>query len=110
MLYDKTTDGIDDEGFLSRSEDDRHQFRVILSPEDGAALGDLKETTRGFMAQMEKDLGTSLDWVAVDHWNTGHPHTHIVIRGKDRFGDDLVIAREYLTKGIRRNDDRARRS
>lgn len=102
VLYDKTADGIDDEGFLARSEDDRHQFRVIVSPEDGTELGDLKETTRSFMTQMEKDLGTSLDWVAVDHWNTGHPHTHVVIRGKDRFGDDLVIAREYLTKGMRR--------
>ncbi len=102
VLYDKTADGIDDEGFLARSEEDRHQFRVILSAEDGAELGNLKETTRAFMTQMEKDLGTSLDWVAVDHWNTGHPHTHIVIRGKDRFGDDLVIAREYLTKGMRR--------
>ncbi len=101
-LYDKTKDRISDDAFIARSEDDRHQFRVILSPEDGAELGDLQETTRAFMTQMEKDLGTNLDWVAVDHWNTGHPHTHIVIRGKDRFGDDLVIAREYLTSGMRR--------
>lgn len=53
------------------------------------------------MAQVEKDLGTRLDWVAADHWNTGHPHTHIVIRGKDALGKDLVIAREYLTQGMR---------
>src|SRR3546814_8658010 len=53
------------------------------------------------MAQMEQDLGTKLDWVAVDHFNTCHPHTHIVIRGKDEQGRDLVIGREYLTQGLR---------
>ena len=53
------------------------------------------------MAQMEHDLGTGLDWVAVDHHNTGHSHTHIVIRGKDARGKDLVIAKNYLTQGIR---------
>lgn len=53
------------------------------------------------MAQMENDLGQKLDWVAVDHHNTGHPHTHIVIRGRDGRGRDLVIARNYLTQGLR---------
>ena len=101
-LYTADRDRIADDGFLARSEDDRHQFRIILAPEDGDALGDLKETTRAFMRQAEKDLGSRLDWVAVDHWNTGHPHTHIVIRGRDARGKDLVIAREYLTQGMRR--------
>jgi len=53
------------------------------------------------MEQMEKDLGTQLDWVAVDHYNTAHPHTHIVLRGKDDKGDDLIIAREYIAHGMR---------
>lgn len=100
-LYGADGDRGDDRPFIARSEDDRHQFRVIVSPEDADQLGDLRENTRALMAQMEKDLGTKLDWVAVDHYNTGHPHTHIVIRGKDARGKDLVIAREYLTKGMR---------
>jgi len=50
---------------------------------------------------MEDDLGTKLDWVAVDHFNTGHPHTHIIVRGKDDRGKDLIIAREYITHGMR---------
>ena len=53
------------------------------------------------MTRMEEDLGTELDWVAVDHFNTGHPHTHIVVRGKDMSGADLVIARDYMTTGLR---------
>ncbi|WP_291079130.1 DUF3363 domain-containing protein [Hyphomonas sp.] len=101
-LYSKDRENVGDRDFVERSEKDRHQFRIIVAPEDGDALGDLKENTRALMAQMEKDLGTRLDWVAVDHHNTGHPHTHVVIRGKDQNGKDLVIAREYLTKGLRR--------
>jgi hypothetical protein len=53
------------------------------------------------MERMEKDLGTKLDWVAANHYNTGHPHAHIVVRGKDERGKDLIIAREYITHGMR---------
>jgi hypothetical protein len=56
---------------------------------------------RRLMAQAEKDLATRLDWLAVDHFNTGHPHSHILVRGKDDHGQDLIIAREYITKGLR---------
>jgi type IV secretory pathway VirD2 relaxase len=53
------------------------------------------------MSQMEADLGTKLDWVAVDHFNTGYPHSHVVIRGKDDLGKDLIIAQDYITDGVR---------
>ena len=53
------------------------------------------------MAQMEADLQTRLDWIAVDHLDTGHPHTHIMLRGKDERGENLVIAREYIARGMR---------
>lgn len=77
------------------------QFRFIVSAEDGAEYSDLKPLTRRFMAQMEADLGTRLDWVAVDHLDTGHPHTHIMLRGKDDKGQNLVIARDYIARGMR---------
>ncbi len=57
--------------------------------------------TRRLMAEVERDLGTRLDWIAVDHHNTGHPHSHVVIRGRDDAGKDLIIARDYLTRGMR---------
>lgn len=100
-LYDRDGEKLDDQKFLERSEKDRHQFRLVLSPEDGDQLADLKSNTRAFMARVEQDLGTKLDWVAVDHHNTGHPHTHIVIRGKDELGKDLVIAPDYIKHGFR---------
>jgi type IV secretory pathway VirD2 relaxase len=100
-LYDASSDDADLEAFLDRSDRDPHQFRFMVSPEDSVRLIDLKPFVRDLMRQMQQDLGTTLDWVAVDHFNTGHPHTHVVIRGKDDRGDDLVIARDYIGHGLR---------
>ncbi len=100
-LYSAERDRSDGKAFLERCEDDRHQFRFIVSAEDSDQYDDLKPLIRRLMAQMETDLNTKLDWVAADHFNTGHPHSHIVLRGKDDKGDDLVIAREYISHGIR---------
>jgi type IV secretory pathway VirD2 relaxase len=100
-LYSAELDAADGKAFLERGSEDRHQFRFIVAPEDGAEYQDLKPLIRRLMTQAEKDLGTRLDWVAIDHFNTGHPHSHILVRGKDEQGKDLIIAREYITKGLR---------
>ncbi|MES2291530.1 MAG: relaxase/mobilization nuclease RlxS [Pseudomonadota bacterium] len=100
-LYGPETDATDGKVFLEKCGDDRHQFRIIVSAEDGDQYEDLKPFTRRLMAQVEKDLGTKLDWVAVDHFNTGHPHTHIILRGVDDRGQNLIIAREYISHGFR---------
>lgn len=100
-LYDATSDDADGDAFRERAQGDRHQFRIIVSAEDALELDDLKPFARRLMRQVERDLDTRLDWVAVDHHDTGHPHTHIVIRGKDEMGQDLVIARDYIAHGMR---------
>lgn len=100
-LYSADKDVADGKSFLERGADDRHQFRFIVSAEEGDLYTDLKPFVRRLMAQMEEDLGTELDWVAVDHFNTGHPHSHIMLRGKDDRGENLVIAREYIGHGLR---------
>lgn len=101
QLYSADIDRADGKAFLERSSGDRHQFRFIVAAEDAAAYEDLKDFTRRLMRQMEQDLGTRLDWVAVDHFNTGHPHSHVILRGRDDRGEDLIIAREYIAKGLR---------
>lgn len=101
-LYDAASDDADGKAFLARGKTDRHQFRFIVSPEDAVEMAELRPFVRDLMARMEEDLGTRLDWVAVDHYNTGSPHTHIVLRGKDDMGRDLVIARDYIAHGLRR--------
>ena len=100
-LYDRDSDRADGKSFIERADGDRHQFRFIVSAEDGAEYEDLKPLVRRLMERMEEDLGTKLDWVAVDHHNTGHPHTHIILRGRDELDRDLIIAREYVTHGMR---------
>jgi len=100
-LYGPDTDAVDGKEFVERGREDRHQFRLIVAPEDGDRLTDLGGFTRDVMGQMEQDLGTELEWVAVDHFNTGHPHSHVVIRGKDERGKDLIIAQDYITDGVR---------
>ncbi|MCW0424708.1 relaxase/mobilization nuclease and DUF3363 domain-containing protein [Xanthomonas sacchari] len=101
QAYGPATDAADTAAFEERGREDRHQFRFIVSPEDAGQLDDLRTYTRHLMARMEADLGTRLDWVAVDHWNTDNPHTHVVLRGKDEAGRDLIISPDYISQGMR---------
>jgi type IV secretory pathway VirD2 relaxase len=101
QLYGPNRDQEDGRAFVERGMDDRHCFRFIVAPEDSDRLDDLRGFTRDVMRQMVEDLGTRLDWVAVDHFNTGHPHSHVVIRGRDDQGKDLIIAQDYITDGLR---------
>ena len=101
QLYSAAEDRADGDAFLERGKEDRHQFRFIISPEDSPDLSDLKAHTRDLMSQVEADLGTKLDWVAVNHYNTGHPHVHVIVNGRDELGGDLVINGDYLANGIR---------
>ena len=99
--YGPTTDAADTAAFEERGREDRHQFRFIISPEDAEQIDDLRTYTKHLMARMEADLGTRLDWMAVDHWNTDNPHTHVVLRGKDDTSKDLIISRDYIAEGMR---------
>jgi type IV secretory pathway VirD2 relaxase len=100
-MFDATSDAADEQAFAERTADDRHHFRFIISPEDAAELADLRSFTRELMQDVERDLGTRLDWVAVDHWNTDNPHVHVLIRGRADDGQDLVISRDYISRGFR---------
>lgn len=100
-MFDAEGERADGAAFAERCADDRHHFRFIVSPDDGERLSDLRAYTRDLMDQAQKDLGTRLDWVAIDHWNTGHPHVHILVRGRGEDGADLVISRDYISHGLR---------
>lgn len=104
QAYGPDTDTADLQAFEERGKGDRHQFRFIVSAEDAEELEDLRDYTRTLMARMAIDLETRLDWVAVDHWDTDNPHTHVVLRGRsgEGRGADLVIAPDYMAHGMRR--------
>lgn len=88
------------DGWLQQAAGDRHHFRFIVSPENSQNL-DLTSYTRDLVEQMESDLGTRLDYLAVNHFNTDTPHAHLIIRGVAGDGKDLVISRDYIAHGVR---------
>ncbi len=100
-MFDGRSDEAETKAFAERCENDRHHFRFTVSPEDAAEMADLRAFTRELMADAEKDMGTKLDWVAVDHWNTDNPHIHVLVRGRADDGRDLVISRDYISQGFR---------
>jgi type IV secretory pathway VirD2 relaxase len=100
-MFDAQSGAADPRMFAERCADDRHHFRITVSPEDATELGDLKSFTRELMTDVERDLGTRLDWVAIDHWNTDNPHVHVLVRGQTDDGEDLVISRDYISRGMR---------
>jgi type IV secretory pathway VirD2 relaxase len=79
---------------------EKHQFRIIVSPEDAVEL-DLTIYVRDLMKRVQKDIGREVEWAAVNHHDTGHPHAHVVIRGVDRDGRELRIDRGYIAHGMR---------
>jgi type IV secretory pathway VirD2 relaxase len=100
-MFDAEQDKSDHRAFADRCDNDRHHFRFIVSPEDAAQLSDLKALTRDLINQAERDLGTRLDWIAAEHWNTDNPHVHVIVRGVTDDGRDLVISRDYISRGLR---------
>ena len=86
-------------GGWQRAEDPRI-WKLIVSPEAGERL-DLRQHARELVATMEGDLGLRLEWVAIEHFDTAHPHVHVVIRGKSREGILFRMPREYVGHGIR---------
>ncbi|MGY2849144.1 type IV secretory pathway VirD2 relaxase [Bradyrhizobium sp. USDA 4509] len=99
--YSASENEADGKAFIERGREDQHQFRFIVAPEDSLEMADLRGFTRDLMRQMETDLGTRLDWIAVDHHNTGHPHTHVIVRGVLDDGRILNIAGDYIAHGVR---------
>ena len=74
-------------------------FKVILAPEDGDRL-QMREYTRDYMARLTPHLAEmpdKIEWAAIDHYNTGHPHVHLLIRGYQ----GLQISPEMIRKGMR---------
>ena len=101
QVFDRELDHADGAAFVERCDGDRHHFRVIISPECGGQIDDLKSYTRDLVRQVELDLGTRIDWIAAEHHDTGHAHVHLLMRGRRDDGRDLVIPRAYVSHGFR---------
>lgn len=100
-IFDRSSDNADRSAFNERARNDVRQFRWMVSPNDVGEMEDLTRFTRTLMNQVERDLRREIDWVAASHFNTVHPHIHIAIRGGEPGVDELIIARRYLSHGLR---------
>lgn len=106
-FYGAQEDRLDGKAITREWEADRHHFRLILSPEKGYDIADMRAYVRDVMQRIERDVGTKLDWIAIEHHNTDNPHAHILFRGKDEQGQDLILRREYIGHGIRQRASEA---
>jgi hypothetical protein len=91
---------VDPRAFIQRAKEDPHQFRMFVSTKDDALGEQRTQFIHLLMRQMERDLGRPLDWVAANHYDREHPHTHVVIRGVVQ-GEALYMAKHYVERGIR---------
>jgi type IV secretory pathway VirD2 relaxase len=79
---------------------DERLWKLIVSPEFGDRA-DLRRLTRELMSEMQTDLGMPLEWVAVAHFNTEHPHVHVALRGVGTQGRQVRLSRDFIREGIR---------
>ena len=100
--FDQTQQSIDVPSKLERwqAAQDARLWKIIISPEFGERL-DLTRLTRDLLSRIEKDLHTQLEWVAVAHFNTEHPHVHVALRGVAQDGGEIHLARDYVKSGVR---------
>ncbi|MFN3828380.1 MAG: DUF3363 domain-containing protein [Micavibrio sp.] len=102
VLFNGVDEGVDRKEFFALCEGDRHHFRFIISPENGHDISDFHIYIRKVMALVEKDLGSKLEWVSAAHFDTEDPHAHVIVRGRDGRGQDLVIGSDYIKEGVRK--------
>ncbi|MFN3511898.1 MAG: DUF3363 domain-containing protein [Phenylobacterium sp.] len=101
-FFDRATDELEPSAATARWAPDRHHFRLIVSPEHGDRIADLKAYAREVMRRVADDLGQpELEWVGTCHFDTDQPHAHLLIRGRKANGKDLVIPRDYIAYGFR---------
>ena len=104
--FDAASDGLDPVAIVRDWERGDHlMWSFIVSPEDAERIN-LRDHVHDLMAEMERDLDTRLEWVAVDHHNTDDTHVHLLVRGVREDGRTLEIDREYLKRGIRERSER----
>ena len=100
-FFDAQQDTVDAASLPQNWKHDRHHWRVIVSPQEGETV-DLKAFTRDLANRLEEHFGTRLEWAAVVHVNTPHPHVHLLIRGLRDDGRDLRMTRDDVAEHLGR--------
>ena len=73
--------------------------RIFFSPGNDKVV--LKTLATTFIKQLELQTGYTLYWLAAEHYNTAHPHVHLLINGRDKNGQDVYIAPDLVKTYMR---------
>lgn len=103
--FSETADAVDGYAVTAvwREAEDPRYFHVIVSPQNGDRIADMKTVIRPAMEQVQRDLGTRVEWIAYQHdrdKDAQGRHAHVIMRGVDRDGQELLIAPEYIRQGF----------
>ena len=74
-------------------------FRIFLSPESLSV--DTEILARQFVEKLEKQTGYKFYWQGACHFNTAHPHAHLLINGVDKQGRKVNIPRDIVKTFMR---------
>lgn len=100
-FFDGANDNADPRDLVERCQGEGHHYRIMINPEDGAQIGDIRAYGRRVMEGLERDLGARLQWVAGAHFDTGRPHLHVLVRGRRADGLSLAAPGTNLWAGVR---------
>jgi len=97
----------DPQRFTQQMKEDHHRFTLTVSFPDFPQHPRFDRTVfiEQFMRQMARDLGLPLQWMAANHYDTAHPHTHILVRGVSQ-GEDVYMKPGYFKHGLREQASR----
>jgi len=74
-------------------------FRIFLSPQSDKT--DLTDLANRFVKKLELQTGYKLFWVGANHYNTAHPHAHLLINGVDQNGKEVNFPRDVVKTFMR---------
>lgn len=77
-------------------------YKWIISPEKEADEKTLYYIAKAFIQRCEWELDRNIDYQAVVHCNTEHPHIHILINGVDQKGKPFNFDRSLIRGQIMR--------
>ena len=100
-LFSKDVDQIKRKDFFVKLNEQKrqgvvaHKLIFSMSEDEKNRLGvSYKELLRETFEKYEEKYKTKLDWIASVHNDEGHPHAHVIIRGRDESGKQVYL-RDY---------------
>jgi hypothetical protein len=101
--FSETSDAVDGHAAVAAWKNDPRYFHMIVSPQNGDRIADMKPMVRAGMEQIQRDWGCRVEWQAYQHDRDADGqgrHVHIIMRGVDRDGGELLIAPSYLRDAL----------